>query len=90
MIASIPTPGSDGSDPKRIGLEFHDRKNEVFWFWILELVAIQKQIPPPFTAAGEFSPKQPTDPKYWLPDQEIFRALHAGKYWKRPKNLTLA
>jgi acyl-homoserine lactone acylase PvdQ len=78
----------DGSDPKTDWTGIHTVDESILILnpgtgWI------QNTNSTPFTAAGEFSPKQGDYPKYMAPDQENFRALHAVKVLKEAKNLTL-
>ena len=78
----------DGSDPKTDWTGIHTVDESIL---ILNPKTgwIQNTNSTPFTAAGEFSPKQADYPKYMAPDQENFRALHAVKVLKEAKNLTL-
>lgn len=43
----------------------------------------------PFTAAGEFSPRQEDYPRYMAPDAENFRGVHAQRVLQGISNLTL-
>jgi acyl-homoserine lactone acylase PvdQ len=78
----------DGSNPKTDWTGIHTVDESIL---ILnpETGWIQNTNSTPFTAAGEFSPKQGDYPKYMAPDLENFRALHAVKVLKEAKNLTL-
>jgi acyl-homoserine lactone acylase PvdQ len=78
----------DGSNPKTDWTGIHTVDESIL---ILnpETGWIQNTNSTPFTAAGEFSPKQGDYPKYMAPDRENFRALHAVKVLKEAKNLTL-
>ena len=78
----------DGSNPKTDWTGIHTVDESIL---ILNPATgwIQNTNSTPFTAAGDFSPKQADYPKYMAPDLENYRALHAVKVLKEAKNLTL-